>query len=1104
MPAMQTLLFLTAAALGANEPVDYARDIKPLLAARCYTCHGALKQKGGLRLDTAAAIRTGGEGGAAVSLGKPAESLLIERVTDPDGATRMPPEAEGSPLEPEKIALLRAWIEQGAIGPENEKPEVDPRDHWSFRAPVRPPAPQPKNAGWVRNPIDAFIAAGHDERELTPQPAADKRLWLRRVHLDLTGLPPTLAQLEAFAADESTDAYDKVVDRLLDSPQYGERWGRHWMDIWRYSDWWGLGAEVRNSQKHIWHWRDWIIESFNGDLGYDEMLRQMLAADELYPNDMSKLRASGFLARQYFRFNRNTWLDETVEHTSKAFLGLTLNCNKCHDHKYDPWSQQEYYKFRAFFEPYQVRMDQVPGEADYEKDGLPRVFDCHLEAPTYLFIRGDEKRPRTDQPLAPDVPALLRFADLNIEPVALPRESHQPGLRPWVLDNHLAAADRQIAAAREALEKARKSLVEAEAIAAKAPARPPTTTPAAPPADLLGDRPGTVVRDDFGSPRPEVWEQVAGEWKYEGGRLLQSRVSTDRAILKLKASPPADFEARFRFVITGGQTWKSLGIAFDLTETNEFLAYVSAGGSKVQLAYRQGKDYTYPADAVQTREVKLDTPHELLVRVRGPLVNVSVNGEHALAWRTAVPRQPGALALIAFDATAAFTGFELAALPAEAKLVDASAPAAGSPGTKPASVEELRASVALAEKTLALAELQPAVLRARAAADRAQAAEPAPANVSELIREAARAEKTIAAAKAAEDLARAEVELAKSDVAKKADVEKKVTAARDALAAAVKAIEQPGETYTPLKGAVKTIESPTETAESLNRAFPATSTGRRTALARWISDRQNPLTARVAVNHIWGRHFNAPLVPTVFEFGRKGLPPTHPELLDWLAVELMDSGWKTKHIHRLIVTSNTYRLSSSSAGAAANVARDGENRGYWRMNPSRLEAQAVRDALLSLAGELDLTGGGPSLSPVQDEASKRRSLYFVHSHNDHHRFLSMFDDAGVLECYRREQSIVPQQALALANSRQALDAATKIAAKLDAGAKPLDDAEFIRGAFSLVLASLPTPDELSACQEALAAWSRAATGTDAAASQRQARINLVHTLLNHNDFITIR
>src|SRR5207248_716794 len=186
------------------------------------------------------------------------------------------------------------------------------------------------------------------EQGLAPQPPADGRTLLRRVYLDLVGLPPGRDELAAFRADPSPDAYEKVVERLLASPQYGERWGRHWMDVWRYSDWWGLGAEVRNSQKHVWHWRDWIVESLEADKGYDQMVREMLAADELYPDDLDRLRATGYLVRPYFKFNRTTWLDEVVEHTSKAFLGLTFNCAKCHDHKFDPLTQQDYYRLRAF------------------------------------------------------------------------------------------------------------------------------------------------------------------------------------------------------------------------------------------------------------------------------------------------------------------------------------------------------------------------------------------------------------------------------------------------------------------------------------------------------------------------------------------------------------------------------------------------------------------------------------------------------------------------------------------------------------------------------------------------------------------------------------
>ena len=263
---------------------------------------------------------------------------------------------------------------------------------------------------------------------------------LRRLSLDLIGLPPTPAEIAAFQSDESPDWYERTVERLLKDPRHGERWARHWMDIWRYSDWWGLGGELRNSQKHIWHWRDWIVEALNADMPYDEMVRLMLAADELHPNDLGELRATGFLARNYFLFNRNQWMDETVEHVGKAFLGLTFNCAKCHDHKFDPISQTDYYGMRAFFEPYHVRLDMLPGETDLARDGIPRAFDGAMDTPTYRFIRGAENNPDKSVAIAPRIPAILKFQPLAIQPVELPVEAWQPERRGWVAGAYLANA----------------------------------------------------------------------------------------------------------------------------------------------------------------------------------------------------------------------------------------------------------------------------------------------------------------------------------------------------------------------------------------------------------------------------------------------------------------------------------------------------------------------------------------------------------------------------------------------------------------------------------------------------------------------------------------
>ena len=857
------LLLLPVAAFAA-EPVDFKKDIRPILQERCFACHGALAQKSKLRVDSAANLLKAW----AVVPGKSADSELIARVSSADDATRMPP--EGHPLKPVEIAKLKEWIDRGAKPSADDAPEPDPRDHWSFRTPLRPVVPKGST-----NTIDAFAAAEWTKRGLKPVAPADKRVLLRRVYIDLIGLPPTPEQTEAFSKDAAPNAYEKVVDGLLASPQYGERWGRHFLDIWRYSDWWGLGAELRNSQRHIWRWRDWVVESFNADLGYDEMIRQMLAADELYPTDPSKLRATGYLARPYFLHNRTTWLDEVVEHAGKGFLGLTFNCAKCHDHKYDPIKQSDYYGFRAFFEPYQLRTDLVPGEPDASKDGLSRAFDSNPDAKTPFHIRGDERNPDKDRVVRPGLPQFLVPEGLKIAPVKLPLLSHRPGSRPEIAADHRKVAEAKPAAAREALAKAK----------------------------------------------------------------------TDPAVAKASVLKPELVEANLR----------------------------AAAGS------------------VASAEADLNS----------------------VATR------------IAADAS----------------------------GTK------------------------------------------------EDARKAAKAEKQHAHLAAMLAVARAEVDMLKAGSAVRPAAEQKKKAAEAALTAAKKAAENPGETYTPIPGAVKTVESNAEPAESKARPLPDSSTGRRTALANWIADAKNPMTARVAVNHVWLRHFGRPLVPNMFEFGRKGSPPSHPELLDWLAVELMENKWSFKHLHKTMVTSDVYRLSSSSANAESSAKLDGENRYLWRMNPTRMEAQVVRDSLLHLAGDLDHARGGPPVPVASQDASRRRSLYFFHSHTEQSKLLGVFDDASVLECYRRTESIVPQQALALWNSRLAMLVASKINERL--GTK-LGDAEFVAAAFATVLGAPPTREESAACLETLAEVRAALTDGNDLEKTNRARLQVVQALINHNDFVTVR
>ena len=818
-------------------------------------------------------------------------------------------------------------------------------EHWAFRVPSRPELPAVKNSAWVKNPIDAFIAAEHERRGLAPNPPADKATLLRRVTIDLIGLPPTREELQSFLADSSPDAYEKVVDRLLQSQQYGERWARHWMDVWRYSDWYGRRQvpDVWNSAPQVWRWRDWIVRSLNNDKGYDRMVMEMVAADEIAPKDDENAVATGYLVRNWYALNPNQWMRENVEHTGKAFLGLTIQCAHCHDHKYDPISQEEYFRFRAFFEPIELRQDRVPGEADpgpfqkYEysvlrkiqKLGSVRIFDDRLDAKTIMYRGGDERSIMEGKPpVEPGVPSFLGGDKLKIEPVELPPAAFYPGLKEFIRQDETARREAGLTSAQTGLATAQKALA--------------SSTDAA-------NRPGleSAVRVS------EV--QLANA--HAQLKSIQTRIAADNA----------------RYLGSNGDTQR-------LTEL--------------------------------------------------------------------------------------------------------------------ASHAERKANFLQARENLAIAEQALAVANQKTASD---------PNAK--------------------------------DVAKK--LEQQIQQTKSAMEMAWEATFAPATTYTPL--------SP---------IYPAKSTGRRRALAQWLASRDNPLTARVAVNHIWMRHFGRPLVETVFDFGRNGKHPSHPELFDWLAVEFMESGWSMKKLHRLIVTSNTYKQDSKIADRGLLIAEqknnnqqsatsnpqfpqspltthhspssiDTDNRFLWRMNPRRMEAEVVHDSILFAAGQLDLTIGGIPLENDQENASRRRGLYFSVYPEDggHMKFLETFDAPDACDCYRRTESMVPQQALALTNSRTALNQGRLLARKLwfDLLARePIEEIRqlaFITAAFEQIVSRRPTAAEQAVCLEFLRKQTDLFRSADpeqltaapvdgliAASSDPALRAceSLVQSLFSHNDFVTVR
>lgn len=1090
--------------LSATE-VDYVRDVKPMLIARCVSCHGAVRQKAGLRLDAAGLIRKGGKRGPAIIPGKADESLLIDAVLGKD-RPRMPPEKDGEALPAASVGLLKAWINQGAKAPDEPIP-ADPRNHWAFRTPTRPAVPVVAATERVTNPVDAFVAAERGKHNLRANPPADRALLLRRVYLDLVGVPPTREELHAFLADTSVDAYEKVVERLLASKQYGERWGRHWMDVWRYSDPFGLGEEYRYSQRHIWRWRDWTIESLNADKGYDRMVTEMLAGDELAPADRDTLRATGYLARNWYKFNRNVWIQDTVEYTAAGFLGLTLRCARCHDHKYDPISQQDYYQFRAFFEAHDIRIDPIPGQPDVLKDGIARAFDGKPDAPTYLLQRGDERTPDKSRVLGAAVPALLG-GELAIQPVVFTDGDYARALAPAVEEarqfarSELTAAEIGAKQAADAVATARTRLAQIAAGMKPVEAAPPA-----------------FLHDTFAAARNDVWKTVSGQWGWENGRLV-CKMPSSFATLTTKTNHPANFMGRVRYRTTGGRIG-SVGLSYDVAGNDFQAIYINAGtGSAVRAFHRVKGQDTYPTGGIVEHPVKLNEEVTLDFAVRGNLLNTWVNGKLRNVYRLPIPRQTGVFSLWTHDATAEFLELRLAALPDSVTLAerpgdDRASPLGGSATLTKAEAEQAlkqaETAAALAEKRRILRKAEQDALEARVSAEQAKYAEPADTakqQASALAagkaeREANRLKTDLAVVEADETVARARAAPAPQDgAAKKAliNAEKKLADAKKAHEAAVVAVAKPDATYTPLL-----------------RLDPARSTGRRLSLARWITDRQNPLTARVAVNHIWMRHFGRPLVASVSNFGLNGKKPTHPELLDWLAVEFMESGWSMKKLHRLLVTSQTYRLASSTADARHAQAVDPENTYLWRMNARRMEAETVRDSVLAAAGQLDPTMGGPILDEKLGQTSRRRSVYFRFNTEYKMLFLDQFDPASPTECYERRESVVPQQALALHNSALVLGQSRLLAKRLTEGA-PAAPA-FVVAAFEQVLGRAPTAEEKDRCDRFLqeqavllkdsAKLNAFPPGPDAVAAPsadpaQRARENLVLVLFNHNDFVTIR
>ncbi|GIW95529.1 MAG: chromosome segregation protein [Pirellulaceae bacterium] len=764
--------------------VDFARHIYPLLQRECFECHGPQVQKNDLRFDQRQTWQTRPD---VFSPGDPGSSELLRRVSLPVGDPEHMP-ANGRSLTAAQKALLRQWIADGAHWPESFRPA----GHWAYLVPRRPRLPQVRNTDWPRQPIDFFILARMEAVGLKPSPEASRGEWLRRASLDLVGLPPSLEELDAFLNDGSPDAYERVVDRLLAAPQFGERWGRLWLDLARYADSHGF---QRDDLHEIWPYRDWVIRAINADMPFDRFTIEQIAGDLLPEATIDQQVATGFHRCAPINVEAGSEPEESrvnqvfdrVNTTATVWLGTTLDCARCHDHKYDPFTQQEYYAFFAFFNNTEIEAD------------------------------------RSD----PNVPSSIRFLGPRLE---LPDEV-RAGKRRQV--------QRELAAVRTAIKKQENS------VAATLP----------------------------------TWVS------HRRAALDPSSGDLPQAIQKLLTSDPSQWQENER---------------------------------------QQVLSFLFEQDP-QLRELRQQ--------------------ERRLQERLA----------------------ELAPV-----------------------------------TTLVMRELpEPRVTRF----------------------------------------------LVRGDYRQPADV----------VTPGVPAVLHPLPDGPP----------------------------NRLTLARWLASPQNPLVARVTVNRWWNEIFGRGLVPTLEDFGVKGEPPTHPQLLDYLAVEFMENGWSAKHILRQIVLSSTYR--QTALATPDQWQHDPKNAFYSRGPRFRMDAEMIRDTALALAGLLSLKQGGPPIRPYQPEGvwekiggqkydytvspgedQYRRGIYVVWKRGAPYPSFVQFDATNRLACtVKRNRTNTPLQALTLLNDPVYVEAAVAMACRVLTTLPQSDDVSRLQYAFRLATARLPDDFELAILRKLL-------------------------------------
>ncbi|HSH93601.1 MAG TPA: DUF1553 domain-containing protein [Roseimicrobium sp.] len=964
---------VASSAAPASGKVDFARDVLPILSDKCFHCHGPDEktQKAKLRLDTEQGMFRSKDGVTNVVRGKPADSELVRRVLTRDENDMMPPPDSHRSLTDAQKETLKRWVEQGAPW----------GIHWAFTTIQMPPAPVVKNKRWAMSDLDRFILAPMEAAKLKPSPEAAREQLIRRATFDLTGLPPTLSEIDAFLTDKSANAWERVVDRLLQSPSYGEHMAREWMDLARYADTFGYQADV---DVDLSPWRDWVIRSYNENLSYDQFILWQLAGD-LLKNPTRDQRLATTFNRLHRQTNeggsieeefRTEYVADRVHTMGTAFLSLTLECARCHDHKYDPISQKDYYSLSAFFN-------------NIDESGLYSHFTRAMPTPTMFLYTGDQEAKHNQ------LKAQIRELESQLPKTAVEARKRY---EVWTKQRTDIPFPRPVASYM--FDVATNNL-----------------TP-----NGLGTNQAQLV---------DAPKQVAGV----SGSALQ--FSGDNSVI---CKGVGDFKRTdaFSFSLKVKPTEnQSRAVVFHHSR-----AWSDSGSRGYELVLEDerpffGLIHFWPGNAIAVRaksKLPLNEWSDLVVTYDGSSrasgINLYRNGvrmevevvrdnlyrdiTHRAEWGDADAGKIDLTLAGRFRDNGfknglidSFSVYDICLAPDEVAM------------DRPQSVPDMF-SIYLNHVDVPYRELQARLKSVR------------------------------------------EEENALANSVREIMVMQELPEPRPTFLLKRGAYDAPGDRVT--AGTPERI-----------LPFPSEYPRNRLGLAKWMIDPKNPLTARVAVNRIWKRHFGKGLVATVENFGAQAQRPTHPELLDWLAARFIQSGWDRKALHKMILMSATYR--QSSVPDAKTLEADPENLLYARGPRHRLSAEEIRDGALAVSGLLDNQIGGPSVKPyqppglweesgtgktyVQDKGVKlyRRSLYTFWRRTAPPPSMLSFDATSREVCTaKRDVTTTPLQALVLLNDVQFIEAARVLGEKL-LKEQPADESQRIETAFRILTGRRPEKQE---------------------------------------------